>query len=220
MDFFFLCSTALFRGTDPSEAEAMLACMGAFTKQYRKQEIIYAAGEEVRCLGFVLSGSVHVAADDVWGNRSILSHVTAGQIFAETYACIPGQPLLVSVTAAEDTEVLFLNIAKLLKICTNACTHHSRLIQNLLQISAQKNLTLSQRMLHTAPKTIRGRLLSYFSQQAVEAGEHQFTIPFNRQQLADYLGVDRSALSAELSKMRQEGLLEYRKNAFELKNFI
>lgn len=217
MNISFLCTTALFRGTSREEAEAMLGCMGAFTRQYRRQEMIYRAGEEVRCLGVVLSGGANIEADDVWGNRSILSHVAAGQIFAETYACIPGQPLLVSVTATEETEVLFLNTAKLLQTCTSAYTHHSRLIQNLLQISARKNLALSQRMFHTAPKTIRGRLLSYFSQQAMEAGEYQFSIPFNRQQLADYLGVDRSAMSNELSKMQQEGLIRYQKNVFELK---
>lgn len=113
-----------------------------------------------------------------------------------------------------ETEVLFLNAARLLQTCPNSCVHHNRLIKNLLQISAQKNLTLSRRMLHTSSKFIRGRLLSYFSQERLRHGSLQFTIPFNRQQLADYLGVDRSALSNELSKMRRDGILIYEKNTF------
>ena len=216
MNFPFLCTTPLFQGTTPEEAETMLECMGAYTRRYGRQETVCHAGETVRSLGLVLSGGVNIEADDAWGNRSILSHGEAGQIFAETYACIPGQPLLVTVTATEETEILFLNTSKILQTCTSACAHHSRLIQNLLQISARKNLALSRRMLHTASKTIRGRLLSYLSQQALEAGSRRFSIPFDRQQLADYLGVDRSALSGELSKMQREGLLQCRKNVFEL----
>lgn len=219
MNFLFLTKTLLFRGTTEAEAESMLRCLGSYTKRYTKGELIYRAGEVIENMGMVLSGSVHIENDDVWGNKSILSLVDAGQIFAETYACIPGEPLMVNVTAAEKTEVLFLNAARLFQTCPKSCTHHNKLIQNLLQISAQKNLVLSRRILHTSSKTIRGRLLSYFSEQVIQSGNYRFTIPFNRQQLADYLGVDRSAMSGELSKMRHDGLLTYEKNTFILKHF-
>lgn len=216
MNYLFLSKTLLFRGAAEAEIREMLQCLGAHTKQYAKGETICRAGDVVESMGLVLSGAVHIENDDVWGNKSILSHVEAGRIFAETYACIPGEPLMVNVTATEKTEVLFLNTARLLKTCPNSCAHHSILIKNLLQISAQKNLELSRRILHTSSKTIRGRLLSYFSEQAVKGGSLKFTIPFNRQQLADYLGVDRSAMSNELSKMQSDGILDYEKNTFRL----
>ena len=149
--------------------------------------MIYRAGNTVTSLGVVMHGSVMIVNDDLWGNRSILDRVEPGQIFAETYACVPGEKLLVDVFAAEVTEVLFLNVGKMLSQCPNSCGHHTQLIRNLLAISAQKNLQLSRRIFNTSSKSIRGRLLSYLSDQAVKNESERFDIPFNRQQLADYL---------------------------------
>ena len=214
MEGSFLSSTPLFRGATEKEAEAMLGCLGAFSKQFEKEEILYHAGEAVQNMGLVLRGSVNIESDDAWGNKSILGHIGVGQIFAETYACIPGETLLVNVVAAEKCEVLFLNAVRLLSPCPHACAYHNRLIQNLLQIFACKNIGLSRRILHTSSKSIRGRLLSYLSEQAKIAGGYRFTIPFSRQQLADYLSVDRSAMSNELSKMRRDGILTYDRSSF------
>ena len=199
-----LSRSPLFRGAGESGIGEMLSCLGAEERSYEKS------------LGVVMHGSVMIVNDDLWGNRSILDRVEPGQIFAETYACVPGEKLLVDVFAAEVTEVLFLNVGKMLSQCPNSCGHHTQLIRNLLAISAQKNLQLSRRIFNTSSKSIRGRLLSYLSDQAVKNESERFDIPFNRQQLADYLGVDRSALSAELGKMQREGLLEFRKNHFHL----
>ena len=218
MNFSFLIKTPLFAGTAEDEIQSMLSCLEARTALYEKGELIFRAGETVDCLGLVLDGSVCIESDDVWGNRSVLGYVGVGEIFAETYACIPGKPMLVNAAAAERTEVLFLNAGKLLQECPHSCACHNRLIRNLLQISAGKNLSLSRKILHTSSKTIRGRLLSYFSEQAVQNGSLRFSIPFNRQQLADYLGVDRSAMCGELSRMQKEGLLKYRKSDFELRS--
>ena len=216
MDFVQVSKTVLFQGTRPEDAEAMLKCLEAREKQFQKDETIYYVGDRVSELGLVLSGSVLIENDDLWGNRSILDRIGPGQIFAETYACVPGEKLLVTVTAAEKTEVLFLNVGKILRVCTNACSFHARLIRNLLTLSAQKNLNLSRRIFHTSAKSIRGRLLSYLSWQAVKQGSREFDIPFNRQQLADYLGVDRSAMSAELGKMKREGLIQVDRSHFRM----
>lgn len=216
MDFVQISKTVLFQGTRPEDAEAMLKCLEAREKQFQKDETIYYVGDRVSELGLVLSGSVLIENDDLWGNRSILDRIGPGQIFAETYACVPGEKLLVTVTAAEKTEVLFLNVGKILRVCTNACSFHARLIRNLLTLSAQKNLNLSRRIFHTSAKSIRGRLLSYLSWQAVKQGSREFDIPFNRQQLADYLGVDRSAMSAELGKMKREGLIQVDRSYFRM----
>ena len=216
MDFVQISKTVLFQGTRPEDAEAMLKCLEAREKQFQKDETIYYVGDRVSELGLVLSGSVLIENDDLWGNRSILDRIGSGQIFAETYACVPGEKLLVTVTAAEKTEVLFLNVGKILRVCTNACSFHARLIRNLLTLSARKNLNLSRRIFHTSAKSIRGRLLSYLSWQAVKQGGREFDIPFNRQQLADYLGVDRSAMSAELGKMKREGLIQVDRSHFRM----
>ncbi len=216
MNLVMISQTLLFRGTTPQEADAMLNCLGAYTRSYTKGEMICRTGEPFNTMAMVLSGGVTIESDDVWGNKSILSHVGVGEVFAETYACLPGQPLLVNAVASERSEILFMEMGKLLTLCPGGCSYHNRLIQNLLTLTARKNLTLSRRILHTSAKSIRGRLLSYFSEQALLQGGYRFSIPFNRQQLADYLGVDRSALSNELSKMKREGLIAYEKNTFIL----
>ena len=211
-----LANTALFRGTSSLEAEAMLNCLSAMERGYAKGEQIYHSGDYVTDLGMVLSGSILIQTDDLWGNTTVLDKIGPGQIFAETYACVPGEPLMVDVVAAEESQVLFLNVERVLQICPHTCAHHSKLIRNLLLLSAQKNLNLSRKIFHTASKTIRGRLLSYLSYQARRSGSPSFTVPFNRQQLADYLNVERSALSNELSKMQRDGLLVVERNRFTL----
>ena len=214
MNYKFLANTLLFRGVTPDEIESMMGCLEAQVKKYHKGEIIYHNGEYAQKAGLVLSGSVHIENDDLWGNKTLLSHVGAGQVFAETYVCVPGEPLMINVVAAEASEILFLNLGKGSCTCVKNCGFHGRLIQNLLAISAQKNLNLSRRIFYTSAKSIRGRLLSYLSDQATRCGSLEFDIPFNRQQLADYLGVDRSAMSNELSKMQKEGYLTSSKNHF------
>ncbi len=216
MDFVNLSKTALFRGATPREVEEMLACLGASQRHFSKGELICRAGDVVTALGMVLSGSVLIENDDLWGNTTVLDCVGPGQIFAETYACAAGEPLMVNVAAAVPAQVLFLEVSRVLRVCPHACAHHGKLVRNLLSISAQKNLSLSRKIFHTSSKSIRGRLLSYLSYQAVRSGSRSFTIPFNRQQLADYLNVDRSALSNELGKMRRDGLIRVEKSRFEL----
>lgn len=216
MDFVFLSHTALFRGISPEEAERMLSCLGAERRQFAKGQMIYRTGDVVSSLGLVLSGQVLIESSDLWGSTTVMDSIGPGQIFAETYACTPGEPLMVDVAAAGKTEVLFLHVSRVLQVCPHTCGHHGKLIRNLLSLSSQKNLNLSRKIFHTAAKSIRGRLLSYLSYQAVRSGSRCFVIPFNRQQLADYLNVDRSALSNELSKMQRDGLLKVERNRFEL----
>lgn len=216
MNFLFLTETPLFRGITAQELEDMLACLGTDVRSYEKGQMIYRTGDVVTSLGVVLSGSVLIENDDIWGNTTVLDCVGPGQIFAETYACTPDEPLMVNVVAAEPAQILFLNVGRVLHACSNACGHHTALIHNLLTLSAQKNLNLSRKIFHTSPKTIRGRLLSYLSYQSMRSGSSTFTIPFNRQQLADYLNVDRSALSNELSKMQRDGLIRVERNHFTL----
>ena len=211
-----LGNTPLFRGMTVPDIEEMLSCLCAVERAYKKGAVILPEGTPTEHLGVVLSGRVIIEMGDVWGNNSVLSSVGAGGIFAEAYACVPGEPLMVNVTAAEDTRALLLNIRRVLEPCANVCPRHVRLVRNLLTLCSEKNLQLSRRVLHTGPKSIRKRLLSYFSECIKRTGSYSFDIPYNRQQLADYLSVERSALSNELSLMRRDGLIRYEKNHFDV----
>lgn len=211
-----LANTLLFRGMDPSDIDEMLGCLLAKECTYKKGEILLPEGSPTEQIGVVLIGRVIIELGDVWGNNSVLNSIGPGGIFAETYACIPGEPLMVNVTAAEDTEALLLNIRRVLEPCSKVCPYHVRLVRNLLALCAGKNLQLSRRVLHTGPKSIRKRLLSYFSECIKRTGSYSFDIPYNRQQLADYLSVERSALSNELSIMQRDGLIRYEKNHFDV----
>lgn len=213
MDYQFLAGILLFQGLSPDVLPDLLTGLGAGTRFYPRGEAVLRTGDRTGRLGLVLSGGVNIENHDAWGNRTILDHVAPGQVFAETYACVPGEPLMVDVAAVQDTEVLFLDMGLLL---SGGGPHHGTLLRNLLTITARKNLALSRRIFYTSSKTIRGRLLSYLSDQAVLQNSPSFSIPFDRQQLADYLGVDRSALSNELGKMRRDGLLSARKSHFRL----
>lgn len=212
----FISKTSLFRGCSEEDILNMAKHLDFRTDEYKKGDIILGVGSIVTDIGLVLSGSVRIEYTDLWGNKSILGITSAGGVFAESYACIPNEPMMVDAVANEDCRILSISVPKLFTPCP-ACGSQNRLIQNLVMISAEKNLQLSRRSMHTSPKTIRGRLFSYFSQQVSTQGSSKIVIPFDRQQLADYLNLDRSALSKELGKMRDDGLIEFNRNIFEIK---
>ena len=211
---FPLENTPVFRGADAAQIQKMLDELSPGIKTYARGATICHAGETTATMGVVLWGRATIELCDAWGNRSIIERLEPGEVFAEAYACLPGEPLMVSVTADAPTRVMFLGVSRMLSMGLEP--EQAILTTNLLRIMARKNVTLSQRMMNISARTIRARLLSYLSQQAIRTGSSRFTIPFNRQELADYLGVERSALSAQMSKMKEEGLIDYRKNAFEV----
>lgn len=211
-----LSSCKLFHGIKEAQIPLLLECLSTTTKQFKKGEFILKEGVPTKHIGIVLSGQAMICCSDVWGNQNILDTAMPSDVFAEAYACIPNEPLHIFVTAAVDTKVLLINVEKIISSCNGSCEFHARLVQNLLSLCAYKSLQLSSRILHTSPKSIRKRLLSYFSECSKKTGTLSFTIPYSRQQLADYLSVDRSAMSAELSKMQADGLIIYHKNHFEL----
>lgn len=216
MNLSVLSGCRLFAYVPADALPALLDAVGAYTRRYDKGQPVCRMGDTVRALGVVLSGSVTIERDDVWGNKTILDRAVPGMVFAETYACVPDTPMMVSAVAAEASEVLFIPADALLAPAAPPDAGRLALLRGLLAVSARKNLTLTRKIVHTSPKSLRGRLLSYLSAQAVQHGSDSFDIPFDRQQLADYLGADRSALSGELGRMRRDGLLDFRKNHFEL----
>lgn len=210
-------SSPLFSGISAEEASAMLSCLQAEKKDFPKEAFLLHAGDTAESIGLILSGSILVVQEDIWGNRNILSKAGPGQTFAAAYACAPGSVLNVNVFAETPVTALFLNVKRILNVCPSACTHHSRIIRNLLGDLAEKNLRFSEKLTHMSQRTTRDKLMSYLSAEAQRLGTYEFDIPFSRQQLADYLGVERSGLSLELGKMRSEELLDFHKNHFALK---
>ena len=208
--------TPLFRDMEPASIDRALSALFAQERRYRKQDLILGVGTITDRIGIVLEGSVTIESRDVWGNRTILGSIGPKNAFAESYALLENEPLLVDVRANEDCRVLFLRVGALGRLAKERQPWAIALENNLLMDSARKNLMLSRKSFFTAPKGIRARVMAYLNAQAVQAGSTSFSIPFDRQQLADYLNVDRSALSKELGRMRREGLIVCRKNLFTL----
>jgi len=211
-----LKSVALFKGIGESELQPLLSCLSAKPTHYEKNQIVFMSGEDISSFGIVLSGQVQVVQEDYYGNRSILANIGPGNLFGESFACAEIRTLPVSVIATAKSDLLFIDCNRLTAPCTNACAFHRRLIQNMLNIIAIKNISLTQKIEFTSKRTTREKLLAYISAEAKKAGSNRFSIPFNRQELADYLSVERSAMSAELSKLRDDGVLNFHKYQFEL----
>ena len=213
-DIDVLRRSMLFGEMSDNEIKEAVLALSATERTYDKNDMILIAGNTADSLGLVIAGSVRIESNDMWGNRTILGSVGAGQLFAETYALIENEPLLVDVSANENCRILFFKVGSLKKLRSNTDSWCLKLISNLLMISAHKNLHLSGRSFHTSPKTIRGRVMAYLNSVSLRNGSKEFDIPFDRQQLADYLNLDRSALSKELGKMQKEGIICNHKNHF------
>jgi len=211
-----LLKTALFKGMSEEELSKALTSLNASEKDYDKGLTILHAGFPTQSLGLVLEGSVTIETNDMWGGRTILSHVGKGQFFAETYALLEDEPLLVDVVANENCRILFLKAGSLKSLVSVNESWSIKLITNLLAITSNKNLALSRRSFHTSPKSIRGRVMAYLNSVSLQKNSMEFDIPFDRQQLADYLNVERTALSKELGRMQREGIINFRKNHFTI----
>lgn len=212
-----LTRTRLFAGIRADELGSILHCIQAAERRYPRGTYIFRAGEPVRTLALLLEGAAHIQKEDFWGARSLLDSLQAGDVFAEGYAMPDAGPMQYDVLAVEDCVVLHMDVAHVLARCPNSCPFHARLTENLFALLAGKNRMLAQKADCLAQRSTRQKLLTYLSEQARRAGQAEFTIPFNRQQLADFLAVERSAMSAELSAMQREGLIETERSRFVLK---
>ena len=206
----------LFAGVGEANIEAMLDCLSANLRDYKKGEYVLREGERVDNVMLLASGSLNIQKDDFWGNRSIVNHISAGEMFGEAYIAPESGPILNDVIALEDSDVMFFDFRKILTVCSSACRFHTNVVQNLFFAISEKNRQLVQKLGHMSKRTTRDKLISYLSEQAKRSGSSTFSIPFNRQQLADFLCVDRSAMSNELCKMRDDGLLTFKRNKFSL----
>ncbi|MDR1795918.1 MAG: Crp/Fnr family transcriptional regulator [Clostridiales Family XIII bacterium] len=215
-NFSVLTSSPLFEGISAESFEAMLDCLGWETRAFEKGETILFEGDAVSEMGVLASGKLHLVKSDVWGNNSIMEEITPPGMFAEAVCCGGAGRIPVSVVAREASEVLFLDYKKIVTTCPSACAFHAKLVRNMIGILARKNILLSSKMEHITKRTTKEKLLSYLGDVARQKGGKSFDIPFNRQELADYLSVERSALSVEMGKLKAGGVIDFRKNHFEL----
>lgn len=208
-------NSLLFSGIKRNEIQILLVCLKSQKVFYSKGEMIFRMGEKISRTALLLKGQAHVEWYDYWGKRHIINAILPGDILGETYAATQGIPN-VNVAADEDSVLLFLDLSSLLHMCSTACPFHARLIDNLFAFLAKRNITLREKLTYITQPTLRDKILSYLSSESVRQHSSYFDIPFDRQQLADFLSADRSALSNELSKLKKEGLIDFEKNHFHL----
>ena len=206
----------LFRGIGREKFPEMLTCFGARTLRLQREQLVFAEGEEAAWVGIVLTGACRVIREDYYGNRSIVAHIPPAGVFGESYVCAGVGQLPVSVAAECESQVLLVDCRRIAEGCGGSCAFHGRVLQNLVQLMARKNLELVQKMEILSHRTTREKLLAFLTAQAKRQGSSAFTVPYDRQALADYLQVDRSGLSVEIGKLRREGRLECEKNYFHL----
>lgn len=208
--------TQLFSGIGDDDILSMLNCLNAAVQNHKKGKYVFRQGEHIRCLTLLAEGRLHIQKEDYWGNLSILNEIRPGEMFGEAYIVPDSGALMNDVMAAKDSAVLSFNIDRILSVCPSACPFHTRLVKNLFYAISGKNRSLVQKLGYMSQRTTREKLLSYLSDESKKQNSSSVTIPFNRQQLADFISVDRSAMSNELCKMRNEGILEFHKNEFTL----
>lgn len=211
-----LLESELFSGMESDNISSFLECMGAIIRKYSKDEMIFHMGDYTKQIAIILTGSVLTVKEDIWGRRHILAMIKSGETLAESFAAAKESILTVNAIANSDCELLFLNIDKMLSVCSLACDAHNRVIRNLISVLAEKNLMFNEKITHMSRRTTREKLLSYLSSEARIQKSLSFDIPFDRQQLADYLSVERAAMSVELSKLQRDGLLKTKNKHFEL----
>lgn len=211
-----LANLPLFENIQQQDINSMLHCMGAQIVKYAKEEYIRMEGAPADFIGIVLEGTIQIQQHDYDGNRTITASFCAGEMFGEAFACAEIPALPVDILAVAPVTVMFLRKENLLHPCENVCCFHSQMIQNLIKIIARKNMILNRKLGYLSRKTTREKLLAYLKDQARQNHSSAFTIPYNRQELADYLGVERSAMSSELSKLQKAGILETNRSFFRL----
>ncbi|QQK08073.1 Crp/Fnr family transcriptional regulator [Miniphocaeibacter halophilus] len=215
-DFKSLLNYDIFKGILEDEMKPMFNCIGIYSKKYYKNEYIYFDGNELNNIGLIYKGTVHMIKEDYWGNKSIFMIMNRGEIFGESYICSDILTSSVSFYANTDCEIIFLPFSRVLKTCKNSCQFHNRLIENMVTEIAKKNIQLIEKVDILSKRTIREKIMTYLSQIAQISGEKSFVLPMGRNELSEYLGVNRSALSRELAQMKKEKIIDFSKNTFEI----
>jgi CRP-like cAMP-binding protein len=218
LNYTILKKVKLFQGLSEQELESVLKCLNAKAHIYKKDSIITLNGDKVKDVGVIMSGSIMIIKEDAAGRQNILAHLSESDTFGEVFACAGIKKSPVTVTASAESEVLFVEYRRLITTCNSSCVFHAKIIQNMLQLIAQKSLELNKKIDYLIINSMRQKLVMYMLEQYDIHQNNNFEIPLNRSELADFLNVDRSAMSRELSRMRNDGLVTFCKNKFTLLN--
>jgi len=211
-----LAQNPLFEGLSEQEINMITGCLQAKRQKYKKGSTIFRMGDSLNEVGIVISGRVNTIYEDIFGGRNLMSTMAESELFADAFACSGNKTAPVDIVCAVDSEIVLIKVECILHMCANACDKHRRIMSNLVRILADKYMDLNRKMIHFSGRTIRRKVLSYLSYQAQKAGSDSFTIPFNQQDLADYLFVERSGLSVELNKLKKEGVIDFERNKFTI----
>lgn len=206
----------LFRDIDDDNIIAMLDCLNAKVIKAGKGEFVFNQGDKAEYVGVMLSGEAQIIRDDFFGNRTIVAAIMPGEMFGESFACAGVPEIPVSVMTSEKSEIMLLDCKRIITTCESSCMFHNMIIHNLISVLADKNLAFNKKIEITSKRTTRDKLMTYLMTQAKNHNSSSFNIPFDRQELADYLGVERSAMSKEISRMKADGLIECEKSWFKI----
>lgn len=207
---------SLFEGIKTENLDTMLTCLGSYTRNYQKGEFVFLSGEIIQSIGIILQGTIHMIKEDIWGNKTILAFINQGELFGETFACANQLNSSVTFYASTNCKILHIPFHKIIHICNTSCSFHHRLIENMVSLIAIKNIQLMEKIEIISKRTIRDKIITYMSLQAKLRKSSYFEIPLGRIELADYLCVDRSALTRELNNMKSDGIIDFQKNCFRL----
>ena len=209
-------NSPLFCGIKSEDLNPMLSCIGYHISTFRKGDIVAFEEENIKHIGIIMSGAVDMVKEDLWGNKTMLLRMRKDELFGETFACGEDNLSVVTFVVSEAAKILFMPFDRVMHSCTIACQFHHRLIENMVHIIANKNRDLMRKVEVVSKRTIREKLLAYLSIQAQVQESRYFEIPLGRVELAEYLCVDRSALTRELVKMKDDGLIDYDRNCFRI----
>ena len=209
--------SAIFDGIGTDNLSALLSCLGAKRRRLARGEALMLTGDKADRIGILLSGALSVSTYDLEGRRTIIKRIGPTEIVAAAQSLSGAEAMSVDVEADEDSDVLLVKTERILSPCENACAFHVRLVRNIMRTLAVKTLELNRKIEILSHRSTQDRLMAYLRSVAQQKGSAEFDIPFDRQQLADYLCVERSALSAEISRLSKLGLITSRKNHFAIR---
>lgn len=209
-------NTALFRGFTEDEVKAALDCLQGTVLSFTRKERIFRRDDLLDSVGLVLRGHVLLCGENLSGMRYIFSELEAGDMIGETALRLPQEPSGYEAVAGSDCELLFIQMMNIVRPGQQTCRLRARMIENMLALLLVNNRSIYRKLDLVSHKSLRDRVLHYLSLQAKKNNATCFTIPFSRSDLADYLTVDRSALSRELQRMVHDGLIRIEGNRFEL----
>ena len=211
----FLKKLPIFFNLKDEEIISVLKFFKYYEESFKKNDFIFEIEKKIDKIGIIIFGEINIIKEDFWGNRNILNKFREGEIFGEVFALSKDSSNIMA-EASQDCKILFLDLKDFSIENKENSKEITKFLSNIFKISLKKNILFTEKLEHISKKSIREKIISYLSTEAQKNKTNSFLIKFDRQELADYLFVERSALSRELSSMKKDRLIDYKKNHFTL----